>query len=129
VLFAGAAALVIWLLWRSLWQIKDYRPLQWAVAFFMLAFTGIAISLYPYIVPYQFTYYELANDPAFLKFAGVGLCVLLPVIILCLLIGFRKLRGKFPSADSRVRASPALASRRTCGNNVDLHLSWRPGTR
>jgi cytochrome d ubiquinol oxidase subunit II len=123
VLFAAAALLVIWQLWRSLWQIKDYRPLQWAVALFMLAFTGIAISLYPYIVPYQFTYYELANDPAFSKFASVGLCVVLTVIILSLLLGYRRLQGKIPRADARVGASAVIASRKTCGNNVDLHLS------
>jgi cytochrome d ubiquinol oxidase subunit II len=122
-LFAAAALVVIWQLWRSLWQIKDYRPLQWAVALFMLAFTGVAISLYPYIVPYRFTYYELANDPSFLKFASVGLCVVLTVIILCLLLGYRRLRGKIPRADAPVGAPPVIASRKTCGNNVDLHLS------
>jgi cytochrome bd ubiquinol oxidase subunit II len=123
VLFAATAGIVIWRLWMSLWRIAERRPLQWAVAFCILGFSGIAISLYPFIVPYQFTIYELANDPASLRFAGVGLCILLPVITLYLLLGYRAFRGKTRRADIPVATSPALASRKTCGNNVDLHLS------
>jgi cytochrome bd ubiquinol oxidase subunit II len=122
-LFALAALLVTWQLWSSLWQIKDYRPLQWAVALLMLAFMGFAFSLYPYIVPYQFTYHELASDPAFAKFASVELCVVLALIMLCLLLSYRRLQGKTPRADIRVGEPPVMASRKTCGNNVDLHLS------
>jgi cytochrome bd ubiquinol oxidase subunit II len=122
-LFATAAAVVIWQLWRSLWQVKDYRPLQWAVALFVLAFTGTASSLYPYVVPYQFTYYELATEPAFLMFASIELCVVFIVIILCMLLGYRRLREKIPREDTRVGTSPVIASRKTCGHNVDLHLS------
>jgi cytochrome bd ubiquinol oxidase subunit II len=122
-LFTAAGAAVIWQLWRSLWLIKDYRPLQWAVVLFMLAFTGIVVGLYPYLVPYQFTSYELAYAPAILKFAGVGLCVVLTIIILCVLLGYRSLRGKIPPADTRVGEPSAIVSRKTCGHNVDLHLS------
>jgi cytochrome bd ubiquinol oxidase subunit II len=122
-LFTTLAAVIIGQLWASLWRSADQRPLQWALAFVILVFAGIAISLYPYIVPYQFTFYELANDPAFMKFAGVGLCVALPVVVLYLLMGYRTLRGKPWRAAIPVPASPTLASRKTCGNNVDLHLS------
>jgi cytochrome d ubiquinol oxidase subunit II len=122
-LVAAMAAVVIWQLWRSLWQIKGSRPLQWAAAFFLLAFTGVAVSLYPDIVPYQFTYDELAIDAVSFKFASVGLCAVSTVIILCLLLGYRRLQGNIPPIDTRAEAPPAIASRKTCGNNVDLHLS------
>jgi cytochrome d ubiquinol oxidase subunit II len=121
-LIAATLVVVIWRLWASLWQIADQRPLQWAVIFFILAFAGIAISLYPYIVPYQFTLYELANDPASLKFAGIELYVGIPVIVLYLLLGYWTFRGKSRRA-APVVPSAAFASRKTCGNNVDLHLS------
>jgi cytochrome bd-type quinol oxidase subunit 2 len=114
---------VIWRLWASLWRSADQRPLQWAFAFVILAFAGSAISLYPYIGPYQFTFSEFANDPVFMKWAGVGLCVALPGAVLYLLISYRTLRAKTRPAAVVERAPPALASRRTCGNNVDLHLS------
>jgi cytochrome d ubiquinol oxidase subunit II len=121
-LIAATLVVVIWRLWASLWQIADQRPLQWAVIFFILAFAGFAISLYPYIVPYQFTLYELANDPASLKFAGIELYVVIPVIMLYLLLGYWTFRGKTRRAVPPA-PSPAFASRKTCGNNVDLHLS------
>jgi cytochrome d ubiquinol oxidase subunit II len=123
VLFTAMSAVAFWQLWTGPWRKADQRPLRWAAALLIMAFAGVAISLYPYIVPYQFTLYELANDPAVLKFAGVGLCVALPVLGIYLLRGYRTRRGKIRRADIPVAASPALASRKTCGNNVDLHLS------
>jgi cytochrome bd ubiquinol oxidase subunit II len=123
VLFVATAAVIFWQLWTGPWRKADHRPLQWAAAFLVIAFAGVAISLYPYIVPYQFTFYDLANDPTFLKFAGLGLCVVLPVFVLYLARGYRSRRGKIRRTDIPVAASPALASRKTCGNNVDLHLS------
>jgi cytochrome d ubiquinol oxidase subunit II len=120
---AVTAAAAIWQLWTSPWRSTDHRPLRWAAALLVVAFAGVAISLYPYLVPYQFTFYELANDRAFLTFAGVGLCVVLPVFLLYLLHGYRTRRGKIRRANIPVVGSPALASRKTSGNNVDLHLS------
>lgn len=123
ILLAATAAVVIWQLWTSPWRSTVHRPLRWATALFVMAFAGVTIGLYPYIVPYQFTFHEAANDPAFLKFAGIGLCIVLPVIILCLLLGYRTLRGKIRRVDIPAGVPPALAARKTCGNNVDLHLS------
>jgi len=123
VLIAATAGVAIWRLWTSLWQIADHRPLQWAVIIFVSAFAAIAISLSHYIVPHQSTLYELANDPASLRFAGIGLYVVLPVIMLYLLLGYWTFRGKTRRADIPVAPYPALASRKTCGHNVDLHLS------
>jgi cytochrome bd ubiquinol oxidase subunit II len=123
VLFAAAAAVAIWQLWASLWRRDVHRPLKLAVVFAILAFAGMAMRLYPYVVPYQFTLNQLANDRAILKVAGIGLSVLFPVIVLYLILGYRALRGKVRRASIPVKASPALASRKTCGNNVDLHLS------
>ena len=120
---AVTAAVAIWQLWASPWRSANHRSLRWAAAFIIVAFAGVAISLYPYIVPYQFTFYELANDPAVLALAGVGLCVVLPVFGLYLLLGYRTPRGKMRRANTPVVSSPALASRKTSGNNVDLHLS------
>jgi cytochrome d ubiquinol oxidase subunit II len=122
-LLAAMAAVVFWQLWRGPWRKADHRPLLWAVAFLAIGFAAIVISLYPYIVPYQFTFYELANNPAFLKFAGLGLCVVLPAFVIYMLRGYRNPRGEIWQADIPVAASPAIATRKTCGHNVDLHLS------
>jgi hypothetical protein len=66
--------------------------------------------------------YELANDPASSKFAGIESFVAMPVIILYLLLGYWTFRGKTRRAVP-MAPSPASAARKTCGNNVDLHLS------
>jgi cytochrome bd ubiquinol oxidase subunit II len=122
-LIAAAVGILIWRLWSSLWRISNHRPLQWAVIIFVLAFAGIALGVYPYIVPYEFTLDELASDPASLRFAGIGLYMVLPVVILYLLLGYWTFRGKTRRAPMPMVLTPALASRKTCGHNVDLHLS------
>jgi hypothetical protein len=45
-------------------------------------------------VPYQFTLYELLNEQASLKLAGVGLYPVVAVIMLSLLLGFVAFKGK-----------------------------------
>lgn len=123
VLIAVTMAVAIWRLWMSLWQIADHRPLHWTVIIFVLAFASFSISLYPYIVPYQFTLYELANDRVSARFAGVGLYGVLPVTMLYLLLGYWTFRGKTRRVDTPVVPHLALASRKTCGHNFDLHSS------
>ena len=121
-IYVAAFVALAWKVWRSLWQPADRRPLQWAIALFVISFSGIAISLYPYIIPYQHTLYEAANDRASLAFGAVGICVVLPVILLYLVLGYRVFRGKISPAIVAVSA-PAIAARKTFGHQVDLHLS------
>jgi cytochrome bd ubiquinol oxidase subunit II len=113
-----------WKLWTSIWQSSDRRPLQWAIALFVLAFLGIAISLYPYIVPYQYTLVAAANDHSTLVFGSVGICIVLPVVFLYLILGYRVFQGKskLPLVP-RGATAPSLASRKTSGHQSDLHMS------
>jgi cytochrome bd ubiquinol oxidase subunit II len=122
-IYVAASVALAWKLWRSFWQPADRRPLQWAIALFVISFSGIAISLYPYIIPYQHTLYEIANDRASLAFGAVGICVVLPVILLYLVLGYRVFRGKLTPAIVAVSAPATIAARKTCGHQVDLHLS------
>jgi cytochrome d ubiquinol oxidase subunit II len=118
-----AHAIVIWQLWNSVWRPGDRRPLQWATALFVLAFLGIAISLYPYIVPYQYTLFEAANDHSTLAFAAVGICIVLPVVFLYLILGYRVFRGKSSVRGADTDSVPSVASRKTAGHQADLHMS------
>lgn len=123
--FAGVAVLAhgatVWMLWTSFWGSNPRRPLQWAITLFVLAFIGVAVSLYPYIVPYRYTFSEAANDRSTLLFAGVGICIVLPVVLLYLTLGYRVFRGK--SSLSAPQEAYAIASRKTSGHQADLHLS------
>src|SRR5262249_36574268 len=114
---------VIWQLWNSFWQAVDRRPLQWAVVLFLLSFTGVAVSLFPYIVPYEYTFSAAANDRKTLVFAGVGICIVLPVVVLYLVLGYRVFRGKLPKAPALSVEGPPISSRKTSGHQADLHMS------
>ena len=96
VLFVIAQAIIVWRLRSSVWQPKLHRPLQWAAALTVLSFVGVVASLYPYIVPYDHTLFAAANDRATLSFAGVGICIVLPVVILYLALGYRVFRTAPP---------------------------------
>lgn len=114
---------VVWKLWTSVWQSNDRRPLQWAVTLFILSFAGIAVSLYPYVVPYKYTFFEAANDHSTLAFAAVGICIVLPVVILYLALAYRVFRGKSAKSAEQTAGAPSISSRRTVGHQADLHMS------
>ena len=48
-----------------------------AVAVFVFAFVGLAISSYPYLVPWSLTLWEAAASPAAQKFIFIGIAILL----------------------------------------------------
>jgi cytochrome bd ubiquinol oxidase subunit II len=122
-LMALAIGVVLWRLGRSLWQAHDRRPLQWATTLTLLSFIGIVASVFPYIVPYKYTIYAVANDHGTLVFAGFGICAVLPVIVLYLLLGYRVFRGKLQDPAVAVPEEPSIEHRRTSGHRADLHMS------
>jgi cytochrome d ubiquinol oxidase subunit II len=61
--------------------IGDWQPFVGAVALFVLAFAGLAYSLFPYLVMDRMTYIEAAAAPGSLKFMLVGVVITLPAIL------------------------------------------------
>ena len=114
---------MVWRLWRSVWGSDDRRPLQWVLALFILSFAGIAASVYPYVVPYRYTLFEAAKFRKTLVFAAVGICIVLPVIVLYLALGYRVFRGKSQESHPQATDMPCVSCRRTAGQDADLHLS------
>jgi cytochrome bd ubiquinol oxidase subunit II len=74
-----AVALVTW---RALGGRSQSLPFIGAIGLFVLSYLGIAISLYPMIVPYHFTLREAASSVSTQAFLLVGTLVLLPVIFM-----------------------------------------------
>src|SRR4029079_5412957 len=76
------AALLLILEWRA---IADRRsvlsPFLYAVLLFSLSYLGIAISLFPMIVPHHYSLWQAASSPDTQIFLGVGTLFLLPVIL------------------------------------------------
>jgi cytochrome d ubiquinol oxidase subunit II len=51
-----ATAIVAWLIWRGLAKEAQLTPFVGAMGLFVLTYVGLAISLYPMIVPHHFTF-------------------------------------------------------------------------
>jgi cytochrome d ubiquinol oxidase subunit II len=87
------ALLALWV-WRSLNSGADVAPFAGAVGLFVLAYVGLAISLWPMIVPYRFTLWEAASSPSTQAFLLLGLLFLLPVILMYTGWSYWVFRGK-----------------------------------
>jgi cytochrome d ubiquinol oxidase subunit II len=86
---ANTAALAAAL--RKRWE---YAPYLLALGLFTLSYAGLGISLYPYIVPRQFTIWEAAAPDATLRFFLVGAGVLIPLILSYKAYTYWLFRGK-----------------------------------
>jgi cytochrome d ubiquinol oxidase subunit II len=86
-------AATAWALWRSLGR-NDVQPFVYALLLFVLSFAGLAISLYPYLVPPEITIYEAAGPPESLSFLLGGAVVLLPIILAYTAYSYWVFRGK-----------------------------------
>jgi Cytochrome bd terminal oxidase subunit II len=68
-------------IWRSLGSKAEAAPFFGAIVLFILTYAGMAISLFPMIVPYQLTLWEAASSPRTQAFLLVGTLFLIPVIL------------------------------------------------
>jgi cytochrome bd ubiquinol oxidase subunit II len=75
-------AALMWWEWRSLNNGSEYAPFIGALGLFVMSYLGIAISLWPMIVPHHFTLDAAAASQSTQAFLLVGTLVLLPVILL-----------------------------------------------
>jgi len=89
-----AATLVSWLwVWRSLGR-SDWKPFAGAVAIFVLAFLGLAYSVFPYVVLGWITIWEAAAHPSALKAVLAGALLVLPFLVGYTVFAYRVFRGK-----------------------------------
>jgi cytochrome d ubiquinol oxidase subunit II len=86
-------AVVFWE-WRALAGSTEAAPFIAAILLFLLCYLGIAISLWPMIVPYKFTLWDAASSPSTQSFLLVGALVLLPVILMYSGWSYWVFRGK-----------------------------------
>jgi cytochrome d ubiquinol oxidase subunit II len=70
------------------------RPFGAATAIFVLAFLGLAYSLYPYVVIDRITIWEAAAPPSGLKALLIGAAIVLPFIAAYTIMSYRIFRGK-----------------------------------
>lgn len=81
--------------WRAIGEKKaELTPFLYAVLLFSLSYLGIAISLWPMIVPHHYTLWQAASSPDTQIFLGVGTLFLLPVILIYTGWSYWVFRGK-----------------------------------
>ncbi len=94
-LAGGAAALM---LARALWNRYEYAPFWWTVAIFIASVSGLAASLYPYIVPPSLSADAASADSVTLIFMLLGIGMLTPVMIAYNAYQYLVFRGKVRAA-------------------------------
>jgi len=68
-------------LWKGIERLQRYAPFLWGAAIFLLCYVGLAVSLFPYIVPPDITIWQAAAAPKSQLFMLYGAVPLLPVIL------------------------------------------------
>ena len=89
-----ATAAVALYTWQALGRDGDLQPFLAAVSLFLLSFLGVAISLFPMIVPGHYTLWQAASSESTQAFLLVGTLVLLPVVLLYTGWSYWIFRGK-----------------------------------
>ena len=89
-----ATAVLAFAVWRGLSGPSQAGPFVGAVGLFALAYGGIAISLWPMIVPHQYTLWDAASSPSTQAFLLIGTLFLLPVILVYSSWSYWVFRGK-----------------------------------
>jgi cytochrome d ubiquinol oxidase subunit II len=87
-------ALIAWLEWRALNSRAEAAPFVWAIGLFVMSYLGIAISLFPMIVPYKYTIWDAASSESTQAFLLVGTLFLLPIILMYTGWSYWVFRGK-----------------------------------
>lgn len=74
--------------------VKDMIPLLLTISIFILAFSGLVISFYPYIIPGELTIWQAASAPESLSFLLIGSVIVIPTIGAYTAYSYWVFRGK-----------------------------------
>lgn len=81
-------------LWRSLAGKRDWLPFALTLILFLLAMAGLAISIWPDVIPGRLTIWEAAAPHSSQLFMLVGAAVLIPLILAYTAWSYWVFRGK-----------------------------------
>ena len=81
-------------LWRAIRRRNERQPFLMALGLFLLAYAGLAISLWPNAVPPDITLWEAASPPETQIFLLVGVAVLIPITLAYTAYSYYVFRGK-----------------------------------
>jgi cytochrome d ubiquinol oxidase subunit II len=81
-------------IWRDIHTGKEYRPFFLSFGVFLTGYLGIAISMWPYLVPFEITFRQAAAAPESQSLLLVGTVIMLPVVIIYTAYCYYIFRGK-----------------------------------
>lgn len=87
-------AVISAILYFSLCHKNEYLPFLCSIGLFFLSYTGLAISIWPYIVPRVLTIWQAASPPESQLFILTGSLMLMPVILIYTAHSYWVFRGK-----------------------------------
>ncbi|MCX4166036.1 MULTISPECIES: cytochrome d ubiquinol oxidase subunit II [Paraburkholderia] len=87
-------ALLAWQLLRSLQRDHEVVPFLCSIGLFLLAFSGLIISLWPYVAPPTLTLRAAAASPLSHEFLMIGTAFILPVLLMYVFWSYWVFRGK-----------------------------------
>jgi len=76
-----ATAILLIGVWADLKRRREYRPFLLSIGIFLISYLGLGISLWPWLVPFAFTFREAAAAGPSQSLLLVGIVVMLPVVL------------------------------------------------
>ena len=86
-------------LFRGLAAGREVMPFVMAILLFLIAYAGVGISVFPYIVPRAITIWDAAAPDRSLIFLLVGTAILIPIILAYTAYSYWVFRGKVDLKD------------------------------
>ncbi|ALJ37430.1 cytochrome d ubiquinol oxidase subunit II [Azospirillum brasilense] len=85
-------------LWRALDEGREALPFAFAMGLFALSYLGLAISLWPVLIPPGITIWQAAAPPETQVFLLIGMAFLIPTILIYTAYSYWVFRGKVTGA-------------------------------
>jgi cytochrome d ubiquinol oxidase subunit II len=89
-----ASLVMLIIIWRDLHAGREFRPFFLSFGVFLTGYLGIAISMWPYIVPFEITFRQAAAAPESQSLLLVGTVIMLPLILAYVGYCYYIFRGK-----------------------------------
>jgi cytochrome d ubiquinol oxidase subunit II len=89
-----ASLIMLITIWHDLRAGREYRPFFLSYGVFLTGYLGIAISTWPYVVPFEITFRQAAAAPESQSLLLIGTVFLLPVVLAYTAYCYYVFRGK-----------------------------------
>jgi cytochrome d ubiquinol oxidase subunit II len=89
-----ASLVLLITIWRDLHAGREYRPFLLSFGVFLTGYLGIAISMWPYLVPFEITFRKAAAAPESQSLLLIGTVIMLPLVLLYTGYCYYIFRGK-----------------------------------